>query len=96
MCTTFSHNFKNITQKGQNHSCDTIALKRRFVRTSVAKKKKKRFFFYPRFLKKKNMFKKKKHYCVFFKKMLKKKRFIYKNKLNHNVEVYEQVYYLSY
>ena len=31
MCTTFSHNFKNITQKGQNQSCDTIALKRRFV-----------------------------------------------------------------
>ena len=29
MCTTFSHNFKNITQNGQNHSCDTIALKRR-------------------------------------------------------------------
>ena len=31
MCTTLSHNFKNITQKGQNHSCDTIALKRRYV-----------------------------------------------------------------
>ena len=31
MCTTFSHNFKNITQKGQNHSCDTIALKRRYI-----------------------------------------------------------------
>ena len=31
MCITFSHNFKNITQKGQNQSCDTIALKRRHV-----------------------------------------------------------------
>ena len=31
MCTTFSHNLKNITQNGQNHSCDTIALKRRYV-----------------------------------------------------------------
>ena len=30
MCTTFSRNFKNITQKGPNHSCDTIALKRRY------------------------------------------------------------------
>ena len=29
MCTTFSHNFKDITQNGQNQSCDTIALKRR-------------------------------------------------------------------
>ena len=28
---TFSHNFKNITQNGQNHSCDTIALKRRYI-----------------------------------------------------------------
>ena len=33
MSTTFSHNFKNITQNGQNHSCDTIALKRRYVHT---------------------------------------------------------------
>ena len=31
MCMTFSHNFKNITQNGQNQSCDTIALKRRIV-----------------------------------------------------------------
>ena len=31
MCTTFSHKFKNITQNGQNQSCDTIALKRRHV-----------------------------------------------------------------
>ena len=31
MCTTFSHTFKNITQNGQNHSCDTIVLKRRNV-----------------------------------------------------------------
>ena len=29
MCTTLSHNLKNITQNGQNQSCDTIALKRR-------------------------------------------------------------------
>ena len=28
---TFSHNFKNITQNDHNQSCDTIALKRRFV-----------------------------------------------------------------
>ena len=27
MCTTFSLNFKKITQNFQNHSCDTIALK---------------------------------------------------------------------
>ena len=27
MCNTFSHKFKNITQDGQNQSCDTIALK---------------------------------------------------------------------
>ena len=31
MCMTFSHNFKNKTQHDQNQSCDTIALKRRFV-----------------------------------------------------------------
>ena len=31
MCMTFSHNFKSITQNGQNHSCDTIALKRRIT-----------------------------------------------------------------
>ena len=31
MCTTFSHNFKNINQNGQNQSCDTIALKRLIV-----------------------------------------------------------------
>ena len=31
MCTTFSHKVKNITQNGQNQSCDTIALKRRSV-----------------------------------------------------------------
>ena len=31
MCTTFNHNFKNISQNGQNQSCDTIALKRRNV-----------------------------------------------------------------
>ena len=31
MCTTFSHNFKNIIQNGQNQSCDTIALNRRIV-----------------------------------------------------------------
>ena len=31
MCTTFSHKFKNITQNGQNQSCDTIALKQRYT-----------------------------------------------------------------
>ena len=35
VCVTFSHNFKNITQNGQNHSIKrhtcTIALKRRDV-----------------------------------------------------------------
>ena len=31
MCRSFSHNFKNITQKCQNQSCDTIALKRRII-----------------------------------------------------------------
>ena len=31
MCMSFSHNFRNITQNGQNQSCDTIALKRRHV-----------------------------------------------------------------
>ena len=35
MFTTFSHNFKNITQNGQNQSCDTIALKRRYIYISV-------------------------------------------------------------
>ena len=30
MCTTFSHNSKNITQNGQNQNCDAIALKRRY------------------------------------------------------------------
>ena len=38
MCTTFSHNFKNITQNGQNQSCDTIALKRRYVWTQLQDK----------------------------------------------------------
>ena len=36
MCTTFSHNFKNITQKGQNHSCYTIAVKRRYQTVTAA------------------------------------------------------------
>ena len=35
MFTTFTHNFKNITQNGQNQSCDTIALKRRYIYISV-------------------------------------------------------------
>ena len=33
---TFSLNFKNITQNGQNQSCDTFALKRRFMLFCVA------------------------------------------------------------
>ena len=42
MCTTFSHNFKNIIQEGQNHSCDTIALKRRIICDSEATRFKRR------------------------------------------------------
>ena len=36
MCTTFSHKYKNITQNGQNQSCDTIALKRRYLTCRAA------------------------------------------------------------